>query len=517
MYITRIKKWLGYYPVFWIINSLFYALIFTTIDFAGSPVSSFKGFLILASQWFVVALCSAGVIGLISSWRTVFAITYPLLILCSAILAYFRLTMGISLTPMAIELAVVNNLNTWATVISRQLVMTAAISLILSIIPVIWRWKYVRPYKSLDYAILSILIIALPGGLIPRIRMAVSYRMPYVFYSSVIQYLDSRKNIAEQRDTYDQIPVDYSAPQDSIDVILVIGESLRSDHLQLNGYDRPTTPRLAREKNLISFPGMYTEPYYTHTSVPRIMTRADSLNPDRAYNEQSFITLFRKAGYHTLWISNQDITSSYAYFMHEADTLLYVNSGKSFYDFDRWMDIDLLPHFSKEAMKHKRNLTVIHSIGSHWWYNAHYDVSSAIFHPTANSRILSELTNEQMINSYDNTIVETDRFLSGLINMIRHRNAILIFISDHGEALGENGNYLHADDYPQLHYPAAFVWWSDTYGLNYPDLINALRKNSPNRHTTDEIFHSVIDAGRINTPVYNPQLSLLKYEENCLD
>lgn len=247
------------------------------------------------------------------------------------------------------------------------------------------------------------------------------------------------------------------------------------------------------------------------------MTRADSLNPDRAYNEQSFITLFRKAGYHTLWISNQDITSSYAYFMHEADTLLYVNSGKSFYDFDRWMDIDLLPHFSKEAMKHKRNLTVIHSIGSHWWYNAHYDVSSAIFHPTANSRILSELTNEQMINSYDNTIVETDRFLSGLINMIRHRNAILIFISDHGEALGENGNYLHADDYPQLHYPAAFVWWSDTYGLNYPDLIDALRKNSPNRHTTDEIFHSVIDAGRINTPVYNPQLSLLKYEENCLD
>ena len=510
MKFTTIQKWLGYYPVFWIIISLSYALVFITIDFAGNPISSFKGFLILASQWSVVALCSAGVIGLIGSWRSVFAIAYPLLILCSAILAYFRLTMGINLTPMTIELAVVNNINTWTTVISWQLVIIAIISILISIIPVIWRWNYVRPSRSLDYAVLAILIIALPGGIIPRISSAVLFRMPYVFYSSVSQYLDNRKNISEQRDTFDKIPVEFTATQDSIDVILVIGESLRGDHLQLNGYSRLTTPRLAMEKNLISFPEMYTEPYHTHTSVPRIMTRADSLNPGRAYSEQSFLTIFRKAGYHTLWISNQDMTSSYAYFMHEADTLIYANSGKSFYDFDSWMDIDLLPHFRKEALKHNRNLTVVHSIGSHWWYNAHFDNTSALFNPTADSRILSELTQKQMINSYDNTIVETDRFLSELIRLVRNRNAVLIFVSDHGEALGENGHYLHAEDYPQLHYPAAFVWWSDAYELNYPDLVNALRKNFVNRHTTDEIFHSIISAGRIKTSVYNSRLSFFE-------
>lgn len=507
-----IKRWPGYYPVFWIIITLIYSLVFITIDFSGNPVSSVKGFFVLASQWCTVALCSAGVIGLIGAWRLIFAIAFPILILCSTILSYFRLTMGIGLTPMGIELALVNNMATWSTVISRELIAVAIIATLISILPVIWRWRYVHPYKSLDYAVLSILIIALPVGIVPRINPAVMARMPYVFYSSTTQYLDNRKHITGHRDTFDRVPVSMTAPKDSIKVIVVIGESLRSDHLQLNGYSRPTTPKLAKEKNLISIPGMYTEPYFTHTSVPRIMTRADSINPDRAYKEQSFISLFRKAGYHTLWISNQDMSTSYAYFMHEADSLIYANSGKSFYDYDRWMDIDMLPHFNREALKHKLNLTVIHSIGSHWWYDAHYDTGCAPFHPTADSRIVSELSHEQMINSYDNTIVETDHFLSELIETIRNRNAILIFISDHGESLGENGIYLHAEDSPELHNPAAFVWWSDKYEHNYPHIIDALRKNAGNRHTTDKIFHSVLDAGQIQTPVHNPKQSFLNHE-----
>lgn len=507
-----IKKWLGYYPAFWIIISLVYALVFITIDFSGNPISSVKGLFALASQWSIVALCSAGIIGLIGAWRSLFAIAFPILILCSTILSYFRLTMGIGLTPMAIELALVNNMATWGTVISWKLIVVAIIATLISILPIIWRWRYVHPYKSLDYAVLSILIIALPAGIVPRINPAVMARMPFVFYSSTAQYLDNHKHITEYRNTYDRVSVSMTAPTDSIDVIVVIGESLRSDHLQLNGYPRGTTPRLIKEKNLISIPEMYTEPYFTHTSVPRIMTRADSINPDRAYEEQSFITLFRKAGYHTLWISNQDMSTSYAYFMHEADSLIYVNSGKSFYDYDRWMDVDMLPHFNREALKHKLNLTVIHSIGSHWWYGAHYDKNRAPFHPTADSRIISELSREQMVNSYDNTIVETDRFLSGLIESIRNRNAILIFISDHGESLGENGIYLHGEDYPELHNPAALVWWSDKYELKYPHIIDALRTNFSGRHSTDEIFHSVIDAGQIQTPVHNPKQSFLNHE-----
>lgn len=508
--LMKIKKWSGSYLVFWLIISLLYALVFITIDFSGNPVSGIKGFLILASHWLIVTLCGFGAIGLICAWRSIFAITFPVLILCSTILSYYRLTMGLGLTPMSIELLAVNNVHTWATVISWQLIAVSILSLSLSVIIVIWRWKYVKPRNSLDLAVLSILIIAFPIGLTPRISPAVMARMPYIFYSAVSQYVGNRKSVTEHRDTFDRI--DVSAPTDSLDVIVVIGESLRSDHLQLNGYNRFTTPRLIKEKNLVSLRGMYTEPYFTHTSVPRIMTRADSLNPDRAYEEQSFITLFRKAGFHTLWISNQDLTDSYVYFMHEADSLIYANSGKSLYDYDRWMDIDLLPHFQKEGLKHERNLVVIHSIGSHWWYDAHYDEASAHFHPTVDSRIISELSREQVINSYDNTIIETDRFLSRLIDMLRNRDAILIFISDHGEALGENGNYLHGEDYPELHNPAAFVWWSDRYETHHTDIIRALKNNSTGRHTTDEIFHSVLDAGMIRTSVYDSRKSFFSHE-----
>ena len=127
------------------------------------------------------------------------------------------------------------------------------------------------------------------------------------------------------------------------DVVVVIGESLRSDHVPMNGYHRNTMPRLSRDSTLISFAHVFSEPWCTHTSVPRIMTRADSANPDIAYKEQSFITLFKRAGYHTVWLSNQDSNSTYAYFMHEADSLVMGNPAKSMYNFDKWLDVELVP------------------------------------------------------------------------------------------------------------------------------------------------------------------------------
>ncbi len=504
------RELLGRYSVFWAVVSLLYTLVFVTIDFAGNPMTGFRGFMVLASQWCVVAFCSAGVIGLICAWRALFAVMFPLLVLFSAILSYFRLTMGIGLTPMAIELTVVNDVRTWSTVVSWQLVAVAVISVAVSLVPVIWRWRYVRTRRPLDWAVLSVFIIALPVGVVARIRPAVMSRMPYVFYYSLSQYLDNRRNVAEIRDSFDRVPA--VAEDDSLDVVFVIGESLRSDHLQINGYGRPTTPGLAKERNLVSFPGMFTGPCFTHVSVPRIMTRADSLSPDRAYEEQSFISLFRKAGFRTLWISNQDVTDSYAYFMHETDSLIYANAGKSLYDYDKWMDIDILSHFRREGLRPGRNLTVIHSIGSHWWYKAHYDGKSARFLPDIDSRVVSELSREQMVNSYDNTIVETDRFLTGLIDMLRGRNAVLIYISDHGEALGEDGNYLHGDDYEPLHYPRAFVWWSDEYGRRHSGMIEALRGNAGGRHTTDEMFHSALDAGTVRTPALDPRQSFFRDE-----
>lgn len=279
----------------------------------------------------------------------------------------------------------------------------------------------------------------------------------------------------------------------------MIGESLRSDHVSLNGYERNTFPNLGKDTSVVSLPNVYTEAWCTHTSVPHIVTNADSLHNDRAYHEQSFITLFKKAHYHTSWLSNQDANKSYVYFMHEADTCIMGNATKSMYNFDLWLDTELLSAIKETLDRHdEKKLLVIHSIGSHWWYRSHYPDSLAVFRPEIDSRVLSDLSKTQLINSYDNTIIATDDFLYKIIELLRHRNALMVYISDHGEALGENGNYLHADNYPQLHNPACLVWYSSIYKDMYPEKVANLRKSASKRWLTDAIFHSVLDGATID-------------------
>ena len=88
-------------------------------------------------------------------------------------------------------------------------------------------------------------------------------------------------------------------------MVFIIGETLRADHMQINGYARPTTPLLAKEKNVVSLPDIESEYWFTHESVPYIMTRADHNTKDRAYTERSFIDIFKRAGYHTSWIQTR--------------------------------------------------------------------------------------------------------------------------------------------------------------------------------------------------------------------
>jgi len=496
------------YPVFWTVVSVAYALIFVGVEFMGSPVAGLKGAMNMCVQWLVVSVSAAAVLGLLSVSRVVWVLCAPLLFALSGVAAYFKFTMGLSVTPAAIELALTNELSTWVTVISWQLTLIVMMAAMLGVALGWWRWVGVTgPRRPLIWACVMAVGVLMPIVVIQRFRAPVTARMPYSFWYAVQGYVANRQAVSELRTTYDRTPA--VADHDGPFVVVVIGESLRPDHLQLNGYHRATTPRLSADTALVSFTNVTTDFVYTHVSVPRIMTCADSDNPDAAYTEQSFITLFKNAGYLTAWLSNQDAVNTYSYFMHEADTLVQCNGARSLYNYDKWLDADLLEPFrSLTDRKTNRQLVVMHTIGSHWWYRSHYPDSLALFRPEIDSRVVSELSHEQMVNSYDNTILATDSFLAGIMERLRERNAVMIFISDHGEALGEQGKYLHAEDYPQLHPTACMVWYSPGFGSRYPELVAALKRNRTHHYTTDAIFHSVLHAGRINTPVINLKNSL---------
>lgn len=494
--------------LFVFIITVAYALIFTLSEFSDSPYSNFHDFMVLAFQWVAIAVGTFGLLYLLSINKYIFAITFPLLVAFSTVLAYYRYTVNATLTPMTIELALINDLRTNMQVVSWQLVSLILLSLVVSVAIVWLRWKkisFTRPYIHL---IVALGIIFMTNSFIPQLKRPLTQRMPYSIYYNFKLYFEIRDVAAEHRETFTSESV---ANSDSLVVVFVIGESLRNDHLQINGYERETTPYLMEEDNLVSLTDIYSEECFTHTSVPQIMTRADSANPQRAYDEQSFVTIFKDAGFRTTWIANQESVATYAYFMNECDTLIYVNGDKSVYTFDKWLDEDILSHLENELQDdNPTQLHILHSIGSHWWYNSHYTDEFERYTPVIKSRVVSSNTQEEMINSYDNTILYTDFFIKETIDLIRDKKSILIFLSDHGESLGEDGYYLHGADRPELHYPAAFVWYSDKYAQSFPDMIENLKDNSDKKYRSDYLFHSIIDAADITTEYIEPQLSIFR-------
>lgn len=486
------------YLLFVVALTLLYGVCFVFADFYGMPCSGIRDFLVLAAQWGVVTVASGAMLWLLSSWRWLFAVSFPLLTLLCTVLAYFRLTVKVALTPMIIDLAMVNDLRTDLDVVSWQLIVFCLLSLSVSAWTVWWRWRRVRLRRPWLHALIALMLVVAMNN-VGAFAHPIASRIPYNIYYAVTEYFDDHSIAQEHRPVFAGKAM---CSDDSLTVVFVLGESLRAQNMQINGYQRATTPLLCREKNVVSLPQVWSEYCFTHQSVPYLLTRADHQHPDRAYTERSLISLLRQAGYHTTWIANQESVPMFIYMMKECDTLIYANGGKSLYVFDRWLDGDMLPHFDRELRRPQQRLFVLlHSIGSHWWYNSHYD--RALWSPVIRSRVISRNTHDEMVNSYDNTIAYSDRFWHALINRLRHRRAILIYLSDHAECLGEDGLYTHGSDHPVLHRPGCFVWFSDSYAQRYPQRVEALRLNSGRSFNSSFLFHSLLDAASVKSPYIN--------------
>ncbi|MDR2804328.1 MAG: phosphoethanolamine transferase, partial [Dysgonamonadaceae bacterium] len=371
----------------------------------------------------------------------------------------------------------------------------------------VFRFRKIKINKHIIHCMLAIAFICIMFH-IPRIRGPVKNRIPFNLYFVTSQYFAEREEALTERPALSESTT--CEEEKNLTVVFVIGEALRSDHLGINGYERNTTPYLSNEE-IVSFPHIYSKYTYTDASLAHILTRADSVHPDLGYKERSFIDLFKRCGYYTGWLAHQEPTKSYVYFMHECDTLIHINANKSPYVFDRWTDDDMLPAFDALlAEKERKALIILHTIGSHWYYNSHYTDEFERFTPVTKSRIVSSNTQEEMINSYDNTVLYTDYFLHELIERLRDKKAVLFYLSDHGEALGEDGVWLHAADAPPMHHPACFVWMSPSYKNEHPEMYDMLQQNKNQRYRTDFLFPTITEAAGIQNDGMNPQLSLFR-------
>ncbi|KKB96181.1 Phosphoethanolamine transferase EptA [Candidatus Arcanobacter lacustris] len=304
-----------------------------------------------------------------------------------------------------------------------------------------------------------------------------------------------------------------------LNIILVLGESARADHFGLNNYDRNTTPNLEKIPGLLNFKDVSSCGILTRDSVPCILTRATKENI--SLKETSLISVFKKLGYYTNWIGIQGtfsvIDSPLSLVAKEADKTTLVDT--EFYLINDALDEEAFPFFDDFLKKPGNKLSVIHSFGSHHHYDNRYTDNFRQFLPVCKKRFFHGLLSEkfgmshcsdaEIINSYDNSILYTDYFLSGLIAKIKDKNALFIYVSDHGESLGENGIYLHGLNWvkEQTHVPL-IIYATDKFKENYPEKFNNIAKKQNNILSQDYIFHSILDCASIYSEIIDKKLSL---------
>ncbi|MFY0255911.1 sulfatase-like hydrolase/transferase [Chitinophaga sp. 30R24] len=298
--------------------------------------------------------------------------------------------------------------------------------------------------------------------------------------------------------------------------VLVIGESARAMNWQLLGYPLPTNPTLSRIPGLIVFSNITTQSNATQKSVPLILSAASANNSDALYNQKSVLTLFKEAGFKTIFITNQIANQQLlGFYAHEADQWIDINAGPREKESVGKYDEDMLPVFSQALDKDTGNLfIVLHMHGSHFNYAYRYPPNYALFQPDHPLQI--KLSHKQaLLNAYNNTILYTDHFLSEVIRLLDARQlcSSMLYLSDHGENLFDDNRhlFLHSTPFPtiyELHIPL-LLWCSPQYINNWP-----AKAAIANRHTalpadTRIVFHTLADMAGISTPWLKEDESLI--------
>jgi glucan phosphoethanolaminetransferase (alkaline phosphatase superfamily) len=295
--------------------------------------------------------------------------------------------------------------------------------------------------------------------------------------------------------------------------VLVVGESARRHNFGLYGYGRDTTPLLAQAANLLAFQNVVTQVAQTQVSVPLILTRGSIENQQRAAREKSIITLFRDVGFRTYWLSSQQREVAMAAVSHYADEADVVRF------FERQHDMVLINAmreiFAKESDHVQKRFFILHMLGSHFNLTSRYPrefarypdgLGAGMFEGTSAS-----LSNTELINAYDNTILYTDYVLSQLMALLREQPGLktFLYVSDHGDNLRDDSRNLfghaHNNEY-DLPIPLLF-WYSDKYAQQFPEKIATARLNLAHPLTTRSVFYSLAHMAAITLD--DPDLSRL--------
>lgn len=475
-----------------------FSLLLLTANYRSYPLTNLTDLALIFSHWAFSSLGLYCLILVLSLNRFVFMVTFPSFIFISSVATFYTWQYDVSINSALIESIFLTNAYEVQSYLSFPLILFVVFTLTLSGVVVVWRFRL--KWNKLQIIVVSVFFLfsAVTFKIVDTIKYnTLMVRAPFSFYLATTDYLKERREISQQRLLMGK---DATSSNDSLITVFVIGEALRADHLQMNGYERETMPKM-EGREVVSFPNVFSP--YTHTamSLMYILTRANNDNLNPMYLESSFVDVFKSCYFHTAWIGNQNPIKNYKYFVNECDTSFVNKPALSDYSNSKKFDSDLIePFISLVNKNNPKQLAIVHLAGNHWWYNNNLPDSFAVFTPILDSKTISIKNRERMINSYDNVTLFVDYVLDSIIETISNKNALLIFLADHGQSFGENGKWLHANNAPAEQNPACFVWMSEKYKANYPNKYKSLISNRYAAINTAFLFHSIIDGNNIQSP-----------------
>ena len=478
----------------------------------------------------VVIFSSTALLGVLLAWRRSVKPLLSLLLLLAAFASYYEWQFGVVIDPSMVTNVLQTDVREARDVLSWQL---AAFVLGLAILPAVWLWRQpVAPAPSWGKALLqrlglllaalalllgSVLAMYQPLASLMRNHTQVRYMMNplnSLWASGAVAARHFQKPKQLQAIGLDAVWTGQVGAKPKI-LLLVVGETARAANFQLNGYARATNPLLLKRADVISFSEVAACGTSTAASLPCMFAKEGRSDYQSGSYEENLLDVLQRAGLAVLWIDNQSGCKGVCDRVpHTSTTALkdpaYCAGGEC-------MDAIMVSRLDVEiaklpaARRAKGVVVVLHQMGSHGpAYFKRSPPAQKHFAPECRSNTLQDCPRQNLLNAYDNSIVYTDFVLNESIQWLESHaetaRGALLYVSDHGESLGENNLYLHGLPYAvapkyQKHVPW-IAWHAPDFGVQTACL--QARKKQSLSH--DNLFHTVLGMMQVKTEVYQPAL-----------
>ncbi|MCD8338899.1 MAG: phosphoethanolamine--lipid A transferase [Burkholderiales bacterium] len=339
--------------------------------------------------------------------------------------------------------------------------------------------------------------------------------IPANYLASAVKYFTN--TYLRKKPEFRKIAPDANRSQNKLKpllMFLVVGETARAENFAWNGYPRNTTPYTDQLNEVISFNRVQSCATYTAASVPCMFSDMDrkEFDKNKAKYSENILDVLQKTGVDVVWIENDggckgvcDRIMTNELDPKEKSSLC---NGDSCYDEAMLTNIDEVVE-NLEGDK----LVVFHMMGSHGpSYYQRYPESHRYFVPDCQRNDIENCTDEQLVNTYDNTIRYTDFVLSQMIDKLKEYkkdyDTVLLYVSDHGESLGEKGLYLHGTPYafaPEQQTKVPFMLWMSPGYIQDRKInmgcMSELATEGDFSH--DNLFSTMLKIWNVNTALYN--------------